>query len=765
MFEKSNFLAYPYPPSSANKKMKKNTFELNIGSKPITISTTDWTEQSSGSCLVQMGDTVVMVNATVSPFEREGQDFFPLTVEYEEKFYAAGKIYGSRFIRRESRPTDEAVLTGRMIDRAIRPLFPKDFKKEVQVVVTCLSWDGENDPDILGLIGASFALSVSNIPWSGPVAAIRVTKNNGEFVFNSNYEQRKTADLDLILSAIEKDGDILVNMIEMGAKEVLEDDVLAAYQAAKPEMEKIIKFISDSQKKAGKEKDEFKPAVAEDVGQEIKEWLGDKLEKAINNAPAGEKNLGAVEDLKRELIEYLEEKSRLPEGNRGSSRASLSGQVLDYFEKEIERIIIKNILEKDKRPDGRKPNEIRSLSAEVGVLPRTHGSGVFYRGLTRVLSILTLGGPGDTQILEGMEIVGKKRFLHHYNMPPFSSGETSPMRGPKRREIGHGALVEKALLPIIPDITDFPYTIRIVSEVVSSNGSTSQASICASTVALMDAGVPIKEPVAGISIGLAKDEESGKYKLLTDIQGPEDHYGDMDFKVAGTKNGITAIQMDIKIDGIDKKIMEEALEKAKDARLKILDIIKKEIPEPRKQLSPYAPKIVSFMINPEKIGEVVGPKGSVINKIIEQCGGIAIDIDDSGFVAITGQNQADVDKAADWIRGIVKEVVIGEVYQGTVRKIMDFGAFVDILPGQSGLVHISKFVPQRIDRVTDVVKEGDKIPVKVVEIDSQGRINLSAIDAGFKPEKNIESRAQASYDRPQRPSREDRPRKKGFFHR
>jgi polyribonucleotide nucleotidyltransferase len=365
-----------------------------------------------------------------------------------------------------------------------------------------------------------------------------------------------------------------------------------------------------------------------------------------------------------------------------------------------------------------------------------------------VLSILTLGGPGDQQTLEGMEVVGKKRFLHHYNFPPFSSGETAPMRGPKRREIGHGALVEKALLPMLPAAEIFPYTIRIVSEVVSSNGSTSQASVCAACIALMDAGVPIKEPVAGISVGLAKDEESGKCRVLTDIQGPEDHYGDMDFKVAGTKNGITAIQMDVKIDGIDKKIMEEAMNRAKDARLKILDIIKKEIPEPRKELSPYAPKIISFMINPSKIGEVVGPKGAMINKIIEECNGIAIDIEDSGLVAITGQNQADVDKAADWIRSIVREVAVGETFTGTVRKIMDFGAFVDILPGQSGLVHISKFVPQRIDRVSDVVKEGDKIPVKVVSIDEQGRINLSAVDAGFKPEKNAAQRTV----------------RKGFFH-
>ncbi len=521
-----------------------------------------------------------------------------------------------------------------------------------------------------------------------------------------------------------------------------------AYDAVKKELQKIIEFQVSAAKKIGKEKATFEPAVELEIEGEIKEWLGDKLQKAIDNAPAGEKNLGATEILKQELIKYLAEK------HPGEGKEK---QVLAFFEKEIEKIIIKNIIEKDKRPDGRKSTEIRPLSCEVGVLPRTHGSGVFYRGLTHVLSILTLGGPGDQQILEGMEIVGKKRFLHHYNFPPFSSGETGMMRGPKRREIGHGALAEKALLPVIPDPEKFPYTIRVVSEVVSSNGSTSQASICAATIALMDAGVPIKAPVAGISVGLAKDEETGKYKVLTDIQGPEDHYGDMDFKVAGTRQGITAIQMDIKIDGIDRKIMEEALERAKDARFKILDIIKEQIPESRKSLSQYAPKIVSFMINPSKIGEVVGPKGSVINKIIEECNGIAIDIEDSGFVAVTGQNQQDVDKAAAWIKGIVEEVEVGKIYQGTVRKIMDFGAFVDILPGQSGLVHISKFVQQRIDRVSDVVKEGDKIPVKVTGIDEQGRINLSAIDAGFKPAKNIEAIAKASENLP--------PRKKGFFKR
>ncbi|OGZ62711.1 MAG: polyribonucleotide nucleotidyltransferase [Candidatus Staskawiczbacteria bacterium RIFCSPHIGHO2_01_FULL_34_27] len=703
--------------------MNKETFELEIGGKNLKIKITDWAEQAGGSCLVSYGETEVLATATMSNKEAH-QDFFPLTVEYEEKFYAAGKIYGSRFLKRESRPTDDAILTSRMIDRAIRPLFPKDFKKEVQVIVTCLSWDGENDPDIIAMVAASFALLVSNIPWNGPLGAIRVGRTNGEFILNPTYQQKAEGNMDLTLSALERNREVLINMIEMGSKEVSEEDTMKATEFAEESLRNVINFQITSAEKIKKEKTEFNPAVELDIYKDIKEFLGDKLDDAITNAPAGEKNLGAAELIKEELTHYIMEK--YPDEDKEK-------QVLPFFEKEVERIIIKNIIENDQRPDGRKSDEIRPLMTEIGVLSRTHGSGVFHRGLTKVLSILTLGGPGDQQILEGMETVGKKRFMHHYNFPPFSTGETAPMRGPKRREIGHGHLAEKALLPLIPSVEEFPYTIRIVSEALSSNGSTSMASVCASTLALMDAGVPIKEPIAGISIGLAKDEESGKYKLLTDIQGPEDHFGDMDFKVAGTKNGITAIQMDIKIDGINKDIMKEALERAKDARFKILDIIKERISEPRKELSPFAPKIFSMKINPSKIGEVVGPKGSVINKIIEKFT-VTIDIDDSGLVVITGQDQKMVEGAAEHIKGIVKEVIVGETYQGTIRKIMDFGAFVDILPGQSGLVHISEFVPQQIKKVQDVVKEGDVIPVKVISIDELGRINLSAKMAGFKPQ-------------------------------
>ncbi|MBI3631512.1 MAG: polyribonucleotide nucleotidyltransferase [Candidatus Staskawiczbacteria bacterium] len=705
--------------------MTKDTFELEVGGKTFKIKITDWAEQASGSCIVSYGQTEVLATAVMSQKNLDGIDFFPLTVEYDEKFYAAGKILGSRFLKRESRPSDEAILTSRMIDRSIRPLFPKDFKKEVQVIVSCISFDGENDPDILSMIAGSFALAVSNIPWNGPLGAIRVGKVDGKFVLNPTYKQRLESALDLTLSAINNNGEILVNMIEMGAKEVSEDDVMEATEFAEDILKKIIDFQKKIVTKIGAKKTAFNPAVELDIEKDIKEFLGERLEKTITEAKPGEKNFGGVDALKEELATFIKEKYPA----EGKEK-----QVLPFFEKEMERIIIKNIIEKNQRPDGRGADEIRNLLCEVGVLPRTHGSGVFHRGLTKVLSILTLGGPDDQQLLDGMEISGKKRFMHHYNFPPFSTGETAPMRGPKRREIGHGHLAEKALLPLIPDPEIFPYTIRIVSEALSSNGSTSMASVCAATLALMDAGVPIKEPVAGISIGLAKDEETGKYKVLTDIQGPEDHFGDMDFKVAGTKNGITAIQMDIKIDGIDIKIFKESLLRAKDARFKILDIIKKAISEPRKNLSPFAPKISIIQINPAKIGEVVGPKGSVINKIIEEFG-VSINIEDSGSVFVTGQDQSAVEGAVNKIQSIVREVEIGEIFQGTVRKIMDFGAFVDILPGQSGLVHISKFAPYKVDKVEDVVKVDDVIPVKVIGIDELGRINLSAIDAGFQVKK------------------------------
>jgi len=710
--------------------MKEKTFQIDIEGKPLQVEIKDWAAQASGSCLVRYGETEVLATAVMAKDTIEGKDFFPLTVEYEERFYAAGKIFGSRFIRRESRPTDAAILTGRMIDRSIRPVFPEYFKKEVQVIITCLSWDAENDPDILGIIAASVALSISDIPWQGPIAGLRLSRVNGKWVFNPTYKQREEGDLDFVLTAIEKDPapeqarygasrKTLINMMELSAKEVSENEILEATKMAEPKLKELIEFQKKIQKEIGKEKIEVVVPFDAHFEKEIKEFLDQKLEKFF----AKGEGLG-LDEIRQELIIFVQ----------GKYPGEKIESALAVFEKEAEKAMHKNIIANNKRPDNRKPEELREISCQVNVLPRTHGSGFFCRDLTKTLSILTLGTPHDQQLLEGMEFVGKKRFLHHYNFPPYSSGEIRPLRGPKRREIGHGCLVEKALLPLIPDFEKFPYTIRIVSEILSSNGSTSMASVSSASLALMDAGVPIKTHVAGISIGMVHNEDWSQYKLLTDIQGPEDHYGDMDFKIAGTKNGITAIQMDVKIDGIGQEIIKEALSRAKEARLKILKIMEKTIAGPRPNLAPLAPKIYTLQINPEKIGGVVGPRGSIINKIIAECG-VTIDIEDSGLVYVSAKDEETGQKAIDWIKGITKEVEIGETYEGKVKRILEFGAFVEILPDQTGLVHISKFVPYRIKNVEEVVKIGDIIPVKVVSIDEQGRINLSAMEAGFKPKK------------------------------
>ncbi len=696
---------------------------MEIEGRSLQIKITDWTAQASGSCLVRYGDTEVLATSVMSPQEREGVDFFPLTVEYQERHYAAGKILGSRFIRRETRPTEEAILTSRMIDRNIRPRFPKNFKKEVQVIITCLSWDTENDPDVLGALASSVALSISDIPWHGPMGTIRVGRVDKKWIINPTYKQREESDLDLVLSAIEKDKDILINMIELGAKEILESEVLEATKIAKPYLQKIIDFQKKIIEKIGKEKVVVTNSSDPELEKEIKEFLGKKLEDAMFIKDHF-KNSEETNKIRQDLESFVEEKYP------GMDKTTYAVSV---FEKEQTRILHENIIKNDKRLDGRKLDEIREISGDVGFLPRTHGSGLFYRGLTRTLSVLTLGSPRDQQLLEGMEIIGKKRFIHHYNFPPYSAGEVGFLRGPKRREIGHGSLVEKALLPLIPDFEQFPYTIRIVSESLSSNGSTSMASVSSTSLALLDAGVPIKRPAAGIAIGLVKDG-SEKYKILTDIQGPEDSFGDMDFKVAGTLEGITAIQMDVKIDGITEEILKEGLERAKKARIEILNKMDKILSKPRPTLSSFAPKIHTIQINPSKIGEVVGPRGSVINKIIEECG-VSIDIEDSGLIYVTSENAASVKQAMDWIKKITKEVEIGEIFQGNVKRISDFGIFVEVLPRQVGLVRIPNLVPYEIKRIEDIVKVGDVIPVKVISIDNLGRINLSAIEAGFKPQK------------------------------
>jgi len=698
-------------------------FKLQIGGRELKIEIRNLAEMATGSCLVQYGDTLVLATVVISEEEREGIDFFPLTVDYEERYYAAGKILGSRYIRRESRPSDEAILTSRLIDRTIRPLFPKDLKREVQIVITCLSWDRENDPDIIGLVAASSVLSLSKVPWSGPISVVRVGKIGDEFILNPTYEEREKSELDLVLAGVEREGEILINMMEAEASEISEEVILKATEWAIPHLKKLIDFQTQIIKKAYlPEKIPIEaPRQDLELEKEIKEFLGARLEKALYQPKKAER-VEDINNLKEELISYIQKKHSADLGDEAKA-SSLSFAAARIFEEEIERLVHENIILKERRPDGRKLDEIREISCEAGILPRTHGSGLFCRGQTKSLSILTLGAPRDVKLLEGMEIVGKKRFMHHYNFPPYSTGEIKPMRGPGRRDIGHGMLVEKALLPLIPSFEEFPYTIRIVSEILSSNGSTSMASVSSSSLALMDAGVPIKKPATGIALGLMQNAK-GDYKILTDIQGPEDHHGDMDLKVAGTKDGICAIQMDVKITGISQKILKEVLEQGKSARLQILDKIAKVIEKPRPELSPFAPRILTIQISPEKIREVIGPGGRVINEIIGECG-VSIDVEDTGKIFVTAEKEEAAKKAISWIKNITREVKIGEVFQGKVKRILDFGAFVEILPGQEGLVHISQLAPWRVEKVEDIVKVGDIIPVKVISIDEQGRINLS----------------------------------------
>jgi len=720
--------------------MIKETFKLEIGGKELKVEIRNLAEQASGNVLVQYGDTLVLATAVMSKNESEGAGFFPLTVDYEERFYAAGKILGSRYLRRESRPSDEAILTSRFIDRAIRPCFPQNLKREVQVVVTCLSWDGENDPDIIGLIAASLALSISDIPWSGPIAALRIGKGEEKFILNPTYAEREKSNLDFAVTGMSspsarflgnKDNDdVLISMMELEGDEIEESVVVEAIESAKPYLKKLIDFQKEIAEKVGKEKIKInEPPQDPELEKEIKDFLGDRLENALYQKDKAER-MDDVNQLKDELIYHIRRKypASMGEENKSSSSSSAAARI---FEEEINRLVHKNAIASEKRPDGRKIDEIRKIQVEVGLLPRTHGSGLFCRGITHALSILTLGAPSDVKLLEGMEVTGKKRFMHHYNFPPYSSGEIKPLRGPGRREIGHGMLAEKALFPLIPSFDEFPYTMRIVTEILSSNGSTSMASVSSSILALMDAGVPIKKQAAGIALGLMQDGK-GNYKILTDIQGPEDHHGDMDFKIAGTKDGITAIQMDVKIEGIGEEILKEALARGKKARLQILDEMSKVISSSRPELSPYAPRIIILQINPEKIREVIGPGGKIINEIIEECG-VSIDIEDSGRIFITAEKETAGIKAADWIKNITREVKVGEIFQGKVQRILDFGAFVEILPGQDGLVHISQLADYRVNKVEDIVKIGDIIPVKVISIDEQGRINLSLKEARDKP--------------------------------
>jgi polyribonucleotide nucleotidyltransferase len=726
-----------------NKKIYK--FETEWAGRKLSIEKGNLANQTSNSLRVQYGETVVLATVVRSPYEREGISWFPLMVDYEERLYAAGKIKGSRFIKREGRPTDEAVLNGRMVDRAIRPLFNDKDRNEIQVVLTILSIDGENVPGTVGLIAASFALHLSPIDWKGPIGGVRIGMKEGKFIVNPSYTEIKEGDLDLVVAGDKNK----IIMIEAGANEVNEKDMFDAMELARKEIAPLIDFVEKIKKELPEEESitveekveettESQKAMDEFLEENIDKYLFDKV---LNSKT---KRKQQVEKLKESLMEFLESK----EFEEGEIKAAVK-----KIDKYIDGAVTNALLEREQRVDGRKLTEIRKLSAEVALLPRPHGSGLFDRGQTQVMTVTTLGAPGEEQILDGMEGDEVKHFMHHYNFPSFSVGETGFMRGPSRRDLGHGALAEKALEPVLPSREDFPYTIRLVSEVLSSNGSSSMGAVCGSTLALMDAGVPIKKPVAGIAIGLASNDDMSKWKVLTDIQDLEDGKGGMDFKVAGTKDGITAIQLDTKTLGIGSDICKEALERGLKARLEILDVIKGAIEEPRKELSPYAPRVVSFKINPDKIRDVIGPGGKMINEIIAETG-VSINIEDDGSVFIASADAEGLDRAIKWVKDIVREVQAGELFQGKVTRLMDFGAFVEVLPKQEGLVHISELAHGRTEKVEDVVKVGDIIPVKVLEIDKMGRINLSFKATQPKPEGA--ERREGSGDRRSSGDRRDR---------
>ncbi len=699
-------------------------FETELGGRKLQVEVGRLAQQAHGSCTVRYGDTVVLATAVRAAKPREGIDFFPLMVDYEERLYAAGKIKGSRFIKREGRPTDEAVVTGRVIDRSTRPLFKGTERRDVQVIVTVLSVDQENDPDVTALLGASLALAISPIPWNGPVAAVRVGRVGGEWVLNPSYEARKQSDLDVYVSATETE----VVMLEVAGQEVAEEAVAEAVAFGHRHVAKLFPFIREVLAACGQPKQveaEVDPAQAK-LKAKVEAYLADKVPqlfevrgKEAYRAAEAELRLGLDEALKADSDVSKEARAQAPQ----------------FVDEVVERAARRFVLDRGIRVDGRKLDELRPLAAEVGLLPRTHGSGLFQRGETQVLSVVTLGSPGMEQTLDGMEEEGKKRFMHHYNFPAFSVGETRPVRSPGRREIGHGALAEKALLPVIPqDKEKFPYTIRIVSEVLGSNGSSSQASICGSSLALMDAGVPITSAVAGLAMGLVTDPDDAKrYAILTDIQGLEDHSFDMDFKVAGTRTGVTAVQLDIKLGGISQEIVEEALRRARVARLQILDVMQQAIAAPRPQMSQYAPRITSFYIPVDKIRDVIGPGGKMINEIIDATG-VTIDIEDDGLVMITSVSVEGAEKAISWIKNLTRQVVVGEVFQGKVTRVVDFGAFVEVLPKQEGLVRMGELDWRRVERVEDVGNVGDVVPVKGIEIDDLGRVNLSRRQAMPKPE-------------------------------
>ena len=687
---------------------EKQVFSTTINGKKFTVEVGELAKQANGACMIHYGDSSVLATVTASK-EPTDLPFFPLTVNYEERLYAVGKIPGG-FIKREGRPSEKAILSSRLIDRPIRPLFPEGFRNEVQVISTVMSVDQNCSTEIAAMIGSSIALSISDIPVNGPIAGVNIGRVNGEFIINPSIEEQEKSDLDLTVAGT-KDA---INMVEAGANEIEEDVVLDAIMFAHEEISRLVEFQEEIVEKVGQEKSEIEVfEIDTTIKQDVEHKMKDKLDQAIKVKEKHARE-NAISMVKEEAIAMYE--------NEDEDTINHVKLTLDHLLKdEVRRLITEEKI----RPDGRKTDEIRPLSSRINVLPRTHGSGLFTRGQTQVLSVCTLGALGDVQILDGLDLEESKRFMHHYNFPQFSVGETGPIRGPGRREIGHGALGERALEKVIPSEEEFPYTIRLVSEVLESNGSSSQASICASTLAMMDAGVPIKAPVAGIAMGLVKNGDH--YSILSDIQGLEDALGDMDFKVAGTEKGITAIQMDIKIEGLSKDILEEALQQAKIGRMKILKSMLDTIQTPNDELSEYAPKIITLKINPDKIRDVIGPSGKQINQIIEETG-VKIDIEQDGTVFISSTDQEMNKAAKKIIEDLVREVEVGELYLGTVKRIEKFGAFVELFKGRDGLVHISQLQEKRTNKVEDVVSIGDKIMVKVKEIDQQGRINLSRKD-------------------------------------
>ncbi len=693
-------------------------YSIELGGRTLTLEFGKYAGQANGSTFVRYGDTCVLVTATVAETPRPGIDFFPLSVDFEEKLYSVGHIPGS-WNRREGRPGEKAILTSRLIDRPLRPLFPKGMRHDVAVTATVMSVEQDNIPSIPAMIGSSAALCVSDIPFAGPTGAVNVGYVDGEYVINPTVEQRANSQMDLTVAGTKE----AVLMVEAGAKEVSEEIMLAGILFAHEQVKRLVEFQEAIVAEIGKEKREFPLQLpGDDVKAAVREFAFEKVEWMFATYDRAERNEREAE-VKAEVAEHFKETF---EGREQEVADALYG-----IQKEVMR---RQIIDTGVRPDGRQLTEIRPIWCETGVLPRAHGSGVFTRGQTQVMTSATLAPMSEVQLLDGIGVETTKRYMHHYNFPGYSTGEAKPLRSPGRREIGHGALAERALEPMIPSVEEFPYCLRLVSEVMSSNGSTSQASVCGSTLALMDAGVPIKRPVAGVAMGLIKDvEKTGKVAVLTDIQGLEDFLGDMDFKVAGTALGITAIQMDIKIKGIDEPILRQALSQAHDGRMFILDKMLECLPAPRPELSKFAPKIIQFYINPEKIGEVVGPRGKMINKIIEETG-VKIDIEDDGSVYIATDDAEAAQRAKSIIEGIVRELKVGDVFTGKVARIMPFGAFVEYAPGKDGMIHISKLDNARVEKVEDVVNIGDTLECRVAEIDSQGRINLVRNDIVYDNE-------------------------------